>query len=332
MKNFLIILFILLVHVILFVGISYTYRKFEVPIDDISISISKKFENEIIVKFYTAYYKSLMLKNQLLELKANGIEDRNVITNLLKTTLIGDNDLFGVWTVWEKNKFDGKDNLYKNSKPYHDNTGRFIPYWNRGKGYNTLALEPCVDYDAEGKQGYYYLKPKETKSFYITEPTTYNITGSKITVVSYCMPIIKDTTFYGVVGIDHSLDFLQDIINDIMKGDVGYSFIVDENGKIWIYPRKDFNGVQLSKLNPKLEEVEKKLLERKLFVTNISELKNRERVMRYVYQPIILEKNCLFFVTAIPEDIVTDRYNKFRISLAAILVFSFILILIIKRY
>ncbi len=83
--------------------------------------------------------------------------------------------LLGIYTLWEPNALDGKDREYAN-KEAHDATGRFIPYVVRSDG--KIIVEASIDYDKEGT-GDYYLVPKKQRSLYysshIRTPSTEKI-------------------------------------------------------------------------------------------------------------------------------------------------------------
>ena len=75
--------------------------------------------------------------------------------NALLQGVLGKNpDFLAVWTCWEPNAFDGMDATFKGTQG-HDDTGRFIPYWNRGSG--DITQEALVDYDQPGSGDYYLL-------------------------------------------------------------------------------------------------------------------------------------------------------------------------------
>ena len=92
-------------------------------------------------------------------MRALGISDRRLFDGILRETLAQNPQYLGVWTVWEPNALDGRDRDFANA-PGHDNTGRFIPLWNRGGG--AIHLEPNVGYDIPGF-GDWYLVPMQRR-------------------------------------------------------------------------------------------------------------------------------------------------------------------------
>ncbi|MBN2329164.1 MAG: hypothetical protein JXR73_18640 [Candidatus Omnitrophica bacterium] len=132
--------------------------------------------------------------------------DRATVNGMLKTLLEKNPDFFGVYTLWEPNAFDGKDLDFANS-PGHDATGRFIPYWSRDAQGKTI-VEPLTGYEQEGK-GDYYMVPKRILNEALVEPYHYIAGGREVLITSLVAPVIHDHTFYGIVGVDFGLDFLQ---------------------------------------------------------------------------------------------------------------------------
>jgi hypothetical protein len=90
-------------------------------------------------------------------------ENRTEVNNILLKLLEENPDLLGTYVCYEPNAFDGMDSSYVNTTG-HDETGRFIPYWNRIPG--NITLDPLLDYETSG----YYQLPKKLKRDIVTEP------------------------------------------------------------------------------------------------------------------------------------------------------------------
>lgn len=126
---------------------------------------------------------------------------------MLKQVMVDNPQFLGISTAWEPDAFDGKDAEYVDAEG-HDQTGRFIPYWVRSG--DTLLLTPLVDYEVEGI-GDWYLIPKRTQREAIIDPYLYPIDGKDVLLTSLMVPIVVDGQFYGTVGVDFRLDFLQEL-------------------------------------------------------------------------------------------------------------------------
>lgn len=151
--------------------------------------------------------------------------DRDEVNNMLKNLLLKNPSLTGVYVGYEPNAFDGKDTEYAGTYG-HDETGRFVPYWNNING--TIGLEPLVHY---GEQDYYQM-PKKLMLDIVTEPYYYQ----GIFMVSFDSPIIKDGKFVGIGGVDVSLKYIDDVVGNVKAFDTGYAFVTGNTGILVSHP------------------------------------------------------------------------------------------------
>lgn len=151
--------------------------------------------------------------------------DREIASGIVKQTLVDNPNILGAYAGFEPDTFDLNDSAYANTK-FHDETGRFLPYWNRIGG--EIFLEPLVYYDSLD----YYQLPKERKMDVLTEPYFYQ--GEFI--VSYVSPIMIDGEFIGIGGADVTLDYIDEEISKIKILDSGYAFTVSNTGLFISHP------------------------------------------------------------------------------------------------
>jgi methyl-accepting chemotaxis protein len=108
----------------------------------------------------------------------------------------------------------------------NDSFGHFVPYWFR---YDDLFLqEPTYAY---GKD--WYDIPKQTKSEMVVDPTVYLVNNEDVMLVTLEAPIVHDGTFYGLTGVDISINWLQERIkqSNLYDGEARLS-IVSNNGTV----------------------------------------------------------------------------------------------------
>lgn len=173
-------------------------------------------------------------------MKENGIEDRNELLGILKTVIDKNPNLFGIWTVWEPNAVDGKDRDYVNADN-HDETGRFIPYWNKAAG--SLALgKTGSGYKNSDESGLWYTASRDKRTEIISEPTTYTVQGEEVMLVSITSPIIANNQVVGVVGVDVELHRIQEIVANLRIFESGYGQLVSFNGTIVGHLKDDMVG------------------------------------------------------------------------------------------
>ena len=134
---------------------------------------------------------------------------RDQVNAMLRELLITNPDFLGTYTLWEPNAFDGMDERFAGTV-FHDDTGRFIPYWNRGVS-GDIAMEPLMDYGLEGKGDYYQI-PRKTKKEAIIDPYLYEAQGKELLLTSLVAPIFVDGTFSGIAGVDIELKNLQQYV------------------------------------------------------------------------------------------------------------------------
>ncbi|MCG8699947.1 MAG: methyl-accepting chemotaxis protein [Bacteroidales bacterium] len=154
--------------------------------------------------------------------------DRNELNHILKNILENNTDILGVYTGFESNAFDGMDINFANTDG-HDNTGRFIPYWNRFSG--SVALEPLVGMDSDD----WYQVPFTSKTFKVFEPFLYE----GVLMISFINPIMKKgdpNQTIGITGCDVSLNFIDKVAEDIKIYESGYAMVVSNKGVYMSHP------------------------------------------------------------------------------------------------
>ncbi|NPE31106.1 PAS domain-containing protein [Methanococcoides sp. SA1] len=197
-----------------------------------SIQNAKSFANN-----YNADMKANMAVAQTLAalLARYDNADRDEINSMLEELLLENPDLLAVYVAFEPNAFDGQDAEFINADTAHDDTGRFIPYWNKIGG--EMFVEPLVDYDTLD----YYQLTKQLEEEIVTEPYLYQ--GALI--VSYDAPIVRDEEFIGIGGVDVELNYVDETVSSVKAFDTGYLFMVSNTGVLLSHPtRKDWIGLK----------------------------------------------------------------------------------------
>jgi two-component sensor histidine kinase len=151
--------------------------------------------------------------------------DREEVNRMLNNLLYYNPNIVGIYVGFEPDEFDGKDAEYAGTYG-HDETGRFVPYWNTING--VIDLEPLVDYNS----GDYYQLTKRRLQDTVTSPYFYQ----GIYLVSYVSPIIHEGEFIGISGVDVSLEYLDESVGSIKAFDSGYAFITDNDGMLVTHP------------------------------------------------------------------------------------------------
>lgn len=245
------------------------------------------------------------IKDTILLAKNNKSMNRQQVINLLRTYTSNNPDINGYYTLWEPNKFDGKDRNYVN-KQGHDQTGRFIPYLVKSNG--SIKLDPLKHYTEEGV-GDYYVVTKRTRMLTLTEPFYYQVDGKTILLTSMAMPIIDENgDFLGVVGADFKLDYIQTLIEKI-KPMGGYSMLLSTKG-IFVANGIDPKMIMQSGAQYGLESIiEKTGKGEEILDYNYSNI-SKQDVLR-AFQPVHLEGTTMNWALAaiIPKSTVFADFN-----------------------
>lgn len=152
--------------------------------------------------------------------------DRKLADELHRQFLQNNPEFLAVWSGFEPNAFDGKDNNFRNANA-HDATGRYVPYWNRGSG--SVAVEALVDYDKPGA-GDYYLLAKNSREETLIEPYVYSVGGKETLITTVAVPIIYNGQLLGVAGVDIALADYQVEVSQIKPYEIGYASLLSHSG------------------------------------------------------------------------------------------------------
>jgi methyl-accepting chemotaxis protein len=121
---------------------------------------------------------------------------------------------FGLSTEWEANAFDGLDEAYAGRANVAED-GHFSPYLYREGDKILTTFLPRL---AEDDPAYaYYTVPKTTLQEVVLDPYIYPLNGEDVLMTSLMVPIIYEGKFYGTVGVDFTLDFLQQKADQILE-------------------------------------------------------------------------------------------------------------------
>ncbi len=211
---------------------------------DTAMETANRYSAAVKADLEVAMGAARTLAQNLEGMKASGITpDRAVIDGMLRR-LIESNSFIGVWTCWEPNALDGRDSEFVNAKG-HDQTGRYVPYWNKGSG--TAAVEPLVDYDKPGA-GDYYLLARQSGREIILDPYSYELGGKQVLLTSVAVPIKDKGQVVGVAGVDMVLSAFSDMIKKIKPFEDGYVFLVSNNGSFVAHPKDDVLGKSIATL------------------------------------------------------------------------------------
>ncbi len=149
-------------------------------------------------------------------LRTLGIRDREMYSLLFRKTLEENPDFFGVWSVWEPDALDGQDERFRNA-PGHDQSGRFVPFWNRSG--SEVRLDPVTGYEYPGPGNWYWVSTSQ-KQLCVMDPYMYPVAGKRLLLTSQIAPVVMDGQCLGITGVDISVEWF---VEHTMKGKAGAS-------------------------------------------------------------------------------------------------------------
>lgn len=256
------------------------------------------------IRFEVAMSAARTVAQSLLVTKSGFMKlSRQHVNAMLRQVLVENPDFLGTYTCWEPDAFDGKDSIFANT-PGHDRTGRFIPYWNRGKD-GSIDLEPLVGYETPGI-GDFYLVPEKTKKETLVEPYKYPVRGVDVFMTSMVVPICKNNKFYGIAGVDFRLEFLQRLADMVeVYNHSGRLFLLSGKGVIsGATDRPDLVGQQIGNV-PDLAEISTYISSKTDEVFQVGD-------MLYVCYPIPIGETTSpwLIILQVPEKNVTAEANR----------------------
>ena len=170
-------------------------------------------------------------------MKQQGVPPRDMMDGILKQVLEDNPGFLAVWTCWEPNALDGKDSDFADAFG-HDETGRYLPYWNRLSG--EIDVEPLMDYTDPAK-GAYYLETLTTGREVVSDPVPFTVGEQTLLKTVLSVPVLFDGKTVAVVGIDIPVSTFTPLVKQIKLFDIGYGFLIANNGVFVAHPTKQAN-------------------------------------------------------------------------------------------
>ena len=196
--------------------------------DKLSVALSK-------AETLAANYGAIMSGYNEGNLNSN--EARSLVNETLKSMVISNPDYIGFYSIWEKDIL-GVDSSF-NTNPAHDEKGRLVPYWTQVQGNTYLealsGFENATVNDNSERVGEYYLCPKDNARSCVLSPHMYSLNGVNTMMTPISSPVLLGDQVVAIVGLDLSVDFLNDVVSQInnrIYDGAGEVFIVSPNGYI----------------------------------------------------------------------------------------------------
>ena len=232
-----IVMFISFFLVVLII-VSVSNKNSETMTETLMTEMNQHYAGLVQCRVMSALNGTKTLKPVLEQTALNDRTKRDDDITMLETVLTYSPDVYGVYTLWEPNAYDGEDKQYA-GKESHDETGRFAPYSHRSD--EGIITEALTGYTEEGL-GDYYLIPKATLSETILDPYYFPVNGKDMFMTSIVVPLLSTGQFVGIVGMDILVDKLISDIQDVTLFETGYLFMIDSQANVFYNPNSDLVG------------------------------------------------------------------------------------------
>ncbi|MBA2922870.1 methyl-accepting chemotaxis protein [Pseudomonas sp. P7] len=183
--------------------------------------------------------------------KLNRAELRLALNQQLHQALINKPDLLGLYVIFEPDSLDGIDTSFANQTALGSNeTGRFSLYWVQSQPGELQAIigdETLLADTAPGPSGEphnaFYTCARNRRTSCVLEPYFDETSGSRKLVTSIAFPLIIEGKVIAVVGLDISLEALQ------QNSQASALQLFDGNGQIIIVSPRGVVSADSHKVN-----------------------------------------------------------------------------------
>ncbi len=147
---------------------------------------------------------------------------------LLKIILKSNPAYQAVYSLWEPDGFDLMDEAFTGLEA-SDDSGRFLPFWYRDQAGKLLLK--AAEKSSDPASGYQIVKRGKRET--AIDPHRVQLGGKDRFIMSLAAPVMRAKHFYGIVGVDIELDWLQQILDahDIYGGQARVC-IISNNGTV----------------------------------------------------------------------------------------------------
>jgi len=162
---------------------------------------------------------------------------RQELAGELRKALSNKPDMLGLFAIFEPDALDGADARFVGQSELGSNeTGRFAQYWVQSKPGELQAVlgdEKTLADTSPGPSGSayntFYTCPRDTRQLCVLDPYFDESSGTRRLVTSIAFPLLENGKVIAVIGMDISLDNLQQSSIDSSRG------LYDGHGQISIF-------------------------------------------------------------------------------------------------
>lgn len=156
---------------------------------------------------------------------------RDAAIALFSETVKSNRSIYAVGTIWEPNAFDGSDAEHEKS-PFHDATGRFVPYVHRSGN----QLETVVTPEYDNEQLIAPIKAGKPGELILLDPYEFPVDGQTVLMTTIATPFWDDGVFKGSTAIDFDLKDMAKELSKVRPMGAGYISLLAANETFAFHP------------------------------------------------------------------------------------------------
>jgi len=244
---------------------------------------------------------------------------RKVLSGILKQQLQENSKFLSVWSILKPNSIDSRDSLYKN-KQGSTVLGNFRYVYYRSNG--RVKLSDYIEQDPNAVlTGKVFTLVQNRRRETIVDPYLYSYSGNQEEILETNMvaPVIDESKFLGVVGIDVPLASLQEMIDNFEPIKGSFAFLMTNSGEIVSFPDKSVIGSSIGDIgfikNNK-NTLLKKLKRGENFSFNTTYRDGKKYYVSIARVPIGNTKTPWYVGLSLPQEVIMESASKnFNISI-----------------
>ncbi|HVJ44096.1 MAG TPA: methyl-accepting chemotaxis protein [Dongiaceae bacterium] len=179
------------------------------------------------VMFNTNYQIAYNLRDTYLGMRQEKSLTRAAIVAAMRAAIKANPQLVGVWAGFQPDAFDGDDKTAVGSEGANPQ-GRFVPYIYPKDG--GVQLDPMVALDSPKSDGDFYQIPFKSGEDTVLEPYIYPLAGKDTLLVSLATPVKVDGKVIGVIGVDISLNQMNEDLTKVRPYGTGSVTVISYGG------------------------------------------------------------------------------------------------------
>jgi methyl-accepting chemotaxis protein len=198
---------------------------------DKAVSMTKDYAEEIENFFTTYWYTAQTAAKVMGDYKNIDIQSRrSYFSNIVRTLVENDTSIGGIWCIWEPDALDGNDRLFIGTE-YTNDDGRFAPYWYRDDD-DEVVLEALNDFELPDEDDDYYRMTKRRGAGAVLDPYSDLVGGELVVSTTIAASIYDNGRIVGAIGIDLSLDVIQELSQLHRPFDIGLTAVFSNDGSV----------------------------------------------------------------------------------------------------